>query len=214
MKLTLKTLRKAGPFFALVVVFLLLAGCAPGAAEEADLASVPTFDTVVAVEDSADDDQSQAVQIIGAVQSFDGAVLRVNGLSIDTSAASFQGAVAEGATVQVQGRQAAGGTIAAEYIWVLQPPAELTPTAVPTSTVPFVIEGRLTRSAAGACVYMASTWSWTTMPACTRCRSATYSAWAATSTRTSSTTCSMTGLTTILTTISMSPCATHTGLPE
>lgn len=141
MKLTLKTLRKAGPFFALVVVFLLLAGCAPGAAEEADLASVPTFDTVVAVEDSADDDQSQAVQIIGAVQSFDGAVLRVNGLSIDTSAASFQGAVAEGATVQVQGRQAAGGTIAAEYIWVLQPPAELTPTAVPTSTVPFVIEG-------------------------------------------------------------------------
>ncbi|NLF66015.1 MAG: hypothetical protein GX579_15585 [Chloroflexi bacterium] len=139
MKPTLKTIRTVGPIFALVVAVLLLAGCAPGAAEQVDLASAPTFDSVVAVADSADDDQSQAVQVIGAVQSFDGATLRVNGLSVDTSAATFQGAIAEGATVQVQGRQAEGGAIAAEYVWVLQPPTA--PTAVPVSSIPFVIEG-------------------------------------------------------------------------
>ncbi len=142
MKPTLKTLRAVGPIFALVVAVLLLAGCAPGAVDEAELASAPVFDSVVAVADSAADDaQSQAVQVIGAVQSFDGATLHVNGLSVDTSAATFQGAIAQGATVQVQGRQGAGGTIAADYVWVLQPPAELAATAAPTSTVPFVIEG-------------------------------------------------------------------------
>lgn len=138
----------------LLAAILLAAACTGVDAGNADVdipppsgdaASTSTTETavadIVAVQGDGDD-QGQSMQLIGAVQTMNGNRLSVNGLTVDTSNATFDGDVITGATIQIQGRQTASGIINADFIWVLQPPPEPTATVLTnTSPIPVVIEG-------------------------------------------------------------------------
>jgi hypothetical protein len=130
----------------LSVAALLLVGlgCASiessAQADTARLAASPVNPSasVVAVQD--DNDQGQTIQLIGIVESLTGTTAVVNGLTVETGSTTSDGPLAVGATIQVQGRQSAGGVVAAEHVWILQPPAEPS-LEVASAMIPFVIEG-------------------------------------------------------------------------
>lgn len=147
-----KNLKNIRLLLAAVAILLLAVAC--GGAEQG-VVTVPepaasnkgpdadSIKSVIAVQDSPTGDvQAQSVQIIGQVQKVEGATAQINGLTVNTANASADAPIVEGATVQVQGVEAPGGAIDAEYVWVLQPEPQPTPiTATVSSGVPFVIEG-------------------------------------------------------------------------
>lgn len=140
MKLFPTGLRKMGLLAALIIVALVIVGCDETPRAEANLTQPEQPANIVAVQEG--DDQREAMQLVGIVETLTGTTVRLNGLSVDISRASNNGLIEEGATIQVQGRRADDGAVVAEYVWVLEPAAA--PTAVRVSEIPFVIEGPVT----------------------------------------------------------------------
>ena len=120
---------------------LLLVACGSGPEAAANEVAATPVTNMLAVQ--GDDGQSvdqQTIQLIGKVESLSGTTLVVNGLRVEIANAGIAGEIVPGATVQVQGRQAEGSAVVAQYVWVLQAPSP-TVEAGDGNGLPVVIEG-------------------------------------------------------------------------